>query len=346
MIEQGIRVPTVGRAQDTGAYAARVEGAGFDFMWMPDTPWLAGRWRDVYVHLTAAALSTDRMRLGPGVTNPLTRHPLATGSAIQAIHEASNGRADLVFGTGYSSAYIIGRKAATLASMRDACALWRSALSGTPTVLPGLEVMLEPPSPRLPIYMAASGPKALQTAGEIADGVLVMVGAAPGVVAWALEQVEVGMHRAGRSRDEVKRFIVVTACVDDDEQQALNMLRPQTAMLYRHGASRTLLERAGLQMPETLPELPNLYPDLGHAVDWEAAMAATRYIPDEAVRAMMAAGSATTVTGYAQALIELDIDAIWWRDYASYTRPDALIKALSEEVLPAVQAWENDREVG
>ena len=78
MIMQGIRVPTVGRPQDTGAYAAEVEKAGFDFLWIPDTPWLAGRWRDVYVHLTACALATDRIRLGPGVTNPLTRHPLAT----------------------------------------------------------------------------------------------------------------------------------------------------------------------------------------------------------------------------------------------------------------------------
>lgn len=343
MIEHGIRVPTVGPAQDTGAYAADVERAGFDFLWIPDTPWLAGRWRDVYVHLAACAFATERLRLGPGVTNPLTRHPLATGSAIQAIDEASGGRADLVFGTGYSSAYIIGQKAATLAQMREAAALWRSAFGGLRTTLPGLEVSLEPACPTLPIYMAASGPKALQTAGEIADGVLIMVGAAPGAVAWALEQVEIGMARHGRTRAEVKRIIVVTACVDDDEQRALDTLRPQTAMLYRHRAASILLECAGLEVPETLPPPPSAYPDLGHAVDWEAAKAATSYVPDEAVRAMMAAGSSSAVAARAQALIALDIDAIWWRDEASYERPDVLVKALAEDVLPAVQAWEGER---
>lgn len=343
MIMQGIRVPTVGRPQDTGAYAAEVEKAGFDFLWIPDTPWLAGRWRDVYVHLTACALATDRIRLGPGVTNPLTRHPLATGSAIQAVNEASEGRADLVYGTGYSSAYIIGEKAATLAQMRKAAALWRSAFNGDSTTLPGLEVTLSPSSPELPIYMAASGPKALQTAGEIADGVLIMVGAAPGAVSWAIEQVEIGMARLGRSREAVKRFIVVTACVDDDEQRALDTVRPQTAMLYRYSASRTLLERAGLEAPDTLPPLPSVYPDLGHAVDWEAAKAATRYVPDEAVRAMMAAGSAAVVAARAKELMALDIDGLWWRDEASYQRPDGLVKALSEDVLPAVRAWERER---
>src|SRR5690606_9486521 len=66
----GLRVPTQGRPQDTGAFAQQVEAAGFDFLWTPDTPLLAGRWRDVYVHLTCAALQTSRLRLGPGVTNP------------------------------------------------------------------------------------------------------------------------------------------------------------------------------------------------------------------------------------------------------------------------------------
>jgi 5,10-methylenetetrahydromethanopterin reductase len=343
MIKQGIRVPTVGRPQDTGRYAKRVEDAGFDFMWIPDTPWLAGRWRDVYVHLTAAALNTDRIRLGPGVTNPLTRHPIATGSAIQAIDEASGGRADLVVGTGYSSAYIIGQRAATLASMRAATNLWRGAFAGDATALPGLEVTLEPSSPSLPIYMAGSGPKALQLAGEIADGVLIMVGVAAGTVAWALEQVEIGMAKAGRAREEVKRFIVVTACVDDDLDRAIDQLRPQAAMLYRHRGAATLLETAGLEVPGEIGPLQHVYPDLGHAVNWEEAKQATKFVPDEAVQALWAVGSADMVAERAKALIELDIDGLWWRDEASYDQPDALVEALTGSVLPSVRVWEASR---
>jgi 5,10-methylenetetrahydromethanopterin reductase len=336
-IRFGIRVPTQGTPQETGAYAAKVEAAGFDFLWMPDTPLLAGRWRDVYVHLTCAALNTSRLHLGPGVTNPLTRHPVATASAILSLDEASQGRAELVVGTGYSSAYIIGRKAATRASMRQATDLWRSIFQGRTTELGGLEINLTPPRPQLPIYLAATGPKMLQLAGEIADGVLIQVGAAPGTVAWALEQVEIGMQRAGRQRHEVARLLVITARVDADKPRALDHMRPSAAGMYRHQHAKILLATAGLSVPASLPAYPRPYPDLSHAVDWEEAKRATTFVPDEAVEALLAVGSAEEIIERVRALAALDIDAIWWRDEGSYAHPVDLAEALSQEVLPHVR---------
>ena len=330
----GLRVPTQGTPQETGAFAARVEAAGFDFLWMPDTPLLAGRWRDIYVHLTCAALRTSRLRLGPGVTNPLTRHPVATASAIVSLDEASEGRADLVAGSGYSSAYIIGRKAATLSAMRQATQLWRSIFQGQQTELGGLEIRLLPPRPQLPIYLAATGPRMLQLAGEIADGVLIMVGAAPGTVAWALAQIDLGMQRAGRQRHEVQRIVVVTACVEADKACAIAQMRPCAAGLYRHQHAATLLQAADLAVPSALPPYPRPYPDLQHAVDWEEAKRATAFVPDAAVDALVAVGSGADIVARARALMALDIDAIWWRDEASYTRPEALLEALAHEVLP------------
>lgn len=334
----GIRVPTQGTPQETGVFAARAEAAGFDFMWIPDTPLLAGRWRDIYVHLTCAALQTERLRLGPGVTNPLTRHPIATASAILSLDEVSDGRADLVAGTGYSSAYIIGRKAATLATMRQSTELWRSIFHGRVTELGGLEIELAAPRPALPVYLAATGPKMLQLAGEIADGVLVMVGASPGTVSWALEQIDIGMQRAGRQRHEVKRMLVVTACVDGDKARAIDQMRPCAAGLYRHAHASILLKRAGLAEPSDLPAYPRPYPDLQHAVDWDEARRATSFVPDEAVDALIALGSADDVAQRARALMALDIDAIWWRDEASYERPEVLMRALAQDVLPQLRA--------
>ena len=288
----GIRVPTAGSPQETAEYATRVEGAGFDFLWMPDTPLLAGRWRDVYGHLTCAALTTRTLRLGPGVTNPLTRHPVTTASAILTLDEASNGRADLVAGTGYSSAYIIGKKAATLATMRDATLLWRSIFHGQLAQLGGLEITLSAPRPRLPIYLAATGPKMLEMAGEIADGVLISVGSAPGAVAWALERVAAGMQRAGRQRHEVRRILVVHAMVDDNKARAIDHMRPCAAGYYRHGHARELLRLAGLPEPPALPgAFPRLYPDLGHAVDWDAAQQASAFVSDAVVETMLCVGS-------------------------------------------------------
>ena len=338
-VQFGLRVPMVGTPQDTGAYAAAVEAAGFDFMWMPDTPMLAGQWRDVYIHLTCAALETSTMRLGPGVTNPITRHPVTTSSAIVTLDEVSSGRADLVVGTGYSSAYIVGRKAATLANMRASTALWRSIFSGAQTDLGGHEMALNNPCPQLPIYLAASGPKALQLAGEVADGVLIMVGAAPGCVSWALEQVEIGMARGGRKRADVRRMLVVNACVDSDRDRAIDLMRPCVANLCRNRMSETLFARAGLDAPKRPADMMvDPYPDLSHAADWEEAKRVSAFVPDAAVEAMIPLGSGAEVAAHVRSLVDLDIDAIWFRDEASWTRPDALLEGLSSEVLPLLRA--------
>src|SRR5207244_11140526 len=107
------------------------------------------------------------------------------------------GRAYRWAGTGSSPPYTIGHTAATLATMRRATLLWRSIFQGQLTQLGGLEITLPTPHPRLPIYLAATGPKMLEMAGEIADGVLINVGSAPGAVAWALERLSAGLQGAG-----------------------------------------------------------------------------------------------------------------------------------------------------
>lgn len=335
----GLRVPTVGKPQDTGAYATEVEGAGFDFMWTPDTPLLAGLWRDVYIHLTCAALQTSKLRLGPGVTNPLTRHPLTTASIIATLDDVSGGRADLVAGTGYSSAYIIGRKAATLASMREATALWHSIFSGKRTQLGGLEIEAHPAYPRLPVYLAATGPKMLELAGEVADGVLIFVGAAPGAVAWALEHVDIGVARAGRKKADVKRMLVLVTNVDPDRERAIEQMRPAAAALCRHRHAPLLFERAGLAPPPPRPTgMKDPYPDLGHAMDWEEAKRVSAHVPDKAVEAMVALGSGEEVARRVKELVALGLDAVWFRHEGTWERPDALLRGLAMDVLPRLRA--------
>jgi 5,10-methylenetetrahydromethanopterin reductase len=334
----GLRVPTVGKPQDTGAYAAEVEGAGLDFMWTPDTPLLAGLWRDVYIHLACAALRTSKLRLGPGVTNPLTRHPLTTASLLATLDDVSDGRADLVAGTGYSSAYIIGRKAATRAQMREATELWRSIFSGRRTQLGGLEIECAPAYPKLPIYLAATGPKMLELAGEVADGVLIFVGAAPGAVAWALEHVDIGVARAGRKREDVKRMLVLVTNVDADRERAIEQMRPAAAALCRHRHAPLLFERAGLPPPPARPQgLKDPYPDLGHAMDWEEAKRVSAHVPDRAVEAMVALGSGDEVADRVKELVGLGLDAVWFRHEGTWERPDKLLRGLATEVLPRLR---------
>ena len=82
---------------------------------------------------------------------------------------------------------------------------------------------------------------------------------------------------------------------------------------------------------------PRPYPDLGHAVDWEEAKRVSTCVSDAAVETMLCVASGAAIADRVRALESLDIDAIWWRDEASYTRPDALLRGLEKEVLPRLR---------
>jgi 5,10-methylenetetrahydromethanopterin reductase len=96
--------------------ATRAEDAGFDGMVVVDSQNLAG---DCYVALAMAARETERLQLATGVTNPFTRHPAVTASAIASIHVESGGRAVLGIGRGDSALAHIGRAPARVAHLRS-----------------------------------------------------------------------------------------------------------------------------------------------------------------------------------------------------------------------------------
>jgi alkanesulfonate monooxygenase SsuD/methylene tetrahydromethanopterin reductase-like flavin-dependent oxidoreductase (luciferase family) len=82
--------------EDCVRVAATAEASGADWCVLPD---VVG-WPDVWMCLTAAAASTSRILIGPGVTNPYTRHPMVTVSALGTLDEVSDGRAFLGVGAG------------------------------------------------------------------------------------------------------------------------------------------------------------------------------------------------------------------------------------------------------
>src|SRR5438128_8511682 len=161
-----------------------VEAAGFDGVGILDSQLLC---RDTFVTLGLAAVNTSRLMLFPAVTNPLTRHASVLAGAIQTVEELAPGRVKVVIGTGYTSAHTIGRKPATLAEMRACIATLRALLAGeTVPFGPTSGGLAYSSGRRIPVLMAASGPKATELAGEIADGVLLSVGFHPRIVAAVL----------------------------------------------------------------------------------------------------------------------------------------------------------------
>src|SRR5688500_17566540 len=103
------------------------EDAGFDHIWFGDSHLI---WHEVGPYLTAAAMSTKRMRVGPLVSNPVTRHPTVVASMLATLGQLFDGRAVLGIGRGDSAVRTLGLPPLKLAEVRDALRLMRRLRRG------------------------------------------------------------------------------------------------------------------------------------------------------------------------------------------------------------------------
>lgn len=230
----GILVQAVDPPEQFEELVRLVERLGFEHLWVADSSLHA---RSAYCYLTLAALHSERLRLGTGITQPVTRHPAIVANAVATLQEISNGRMTLGFGSGDRPVHEIGLKTARLADMRDSMWLFRKLFAGEPATMDSRlfstnEASLVGREPLdVPIYMAASGPKTLALAGELADGVLVQVGVDPKCVSAALELIAVGARKSNRSLDELDIVLMCYGSVDTDRAVARDAARPFAAWI-------------------------------------------------------------------------------------------------------------------
>jgi probable F420-dependent oxidoreductase len=180
----------------TLALTRQAEAAGFEYGWLFDSHVL---WRDPYPLLTLMAEATSRLRLGTCVTNPATREPSVTASALATLDELSGGRMDLGIGRGDSARRVLGKPPTTLATLEEAVGVIRDLVEGRTVSYEGTDLALPwTGSWRLPVWIAGYGPQALKMTGRIADGVIIQL-ADPDLVAWFVAQVRAAAMAAGRS---------------------------------------------------------------------------------------------------------------------------------------------------
>jgi len=213
------------------------ERLGYDTAWITDSHLIC---RELWVTLAACATATSRIRVGPGVTVPHSRHVSVTASAIATLHDLAPGRVVIGVGTGGSSAQTMGLslaqvgKAATLE--RTAVALRRLLQGQTARFETGIEGRLAwLDAPRaIPIYLAGSGPRMLETAGRLGDGAIVYATVSPDVLKVALERVAAGARAAGRAPGDLDIALWAPMSIGRDRQRARDHARGRVASACRH----------------------------------------------------------------------------------------------------------------
>jgi 5,10-methylenetetrahydromethanopterin reductase len=286
------------------AMVAEIESLGFDYLWLTDSSLHA---RNSYAYLTMAAVSSSRLRLGTAVTNPVTRHPAITAAAAATVDEISAGRAILGIGAGDRPLLALGHKPCAPADLADAIEAIRALWSGDEVTVttPGFTLdharLRFGARPGLPVYVSASGPRTLELAGGLADGVILLIGLFPDAVTWALEHIDRGARAAGRPRPHTALFAY--GAISDDEDAAL-------------AAGRSI----AAWFPQTAPHLctlAGLPADIAGAVrasyaggEFQEAEAAARLLPDGFIRKMALAGNSGEAAARVRDVLEAGVDSV------------------------------------
>ncbi|CAN5329887.1 LLM class flavin-dependent oxidoreductase [soil metagenome] len=301
----GVALQPVYPPDQFGDMVQACEGWGLDELWLTDSS-LHSRY--CYSYLTIAALRTSRMTLGPAVTNPVSRHPALGAVAMSTINEISNGRAIYGIGVGDRPLEALGYKPAKLSLLEDSIEAARRLWTGETVTWQARGFELDDAHMRygvpttMPIYISASGPKTLELAGRVADGVILLAGLHPEGLKYALEHIDRGVDQAGRSsRPQITVFAY--GAISDDEDEALASARtiaawfPQTAPIY--------CEIAGLS-PDLIERVRAMY----SGGEFQEAQEAAKLLPIDFVKRMALAGGEATVREHMATLESLGIDSM------------------------------------
>lgn len=211
----GINPQGVADAVSAGVQA---ESMGFDRVGLWDSP--LGH-REVWMTLGAVAAATKTLRLGPWVTNGITRHPVVTAAAAATLDDIAPGRVILGVGSGDSGVYNLAGVGSKLTDLEEFVVAVRGLLTRGKAEWRGQSLALDWPGERdVKIFVSAHGPKATRLAGRVGDGVIIGSGVSPEAITSARELIAAGCEDAGRDVDDIETWWMAPWYISQDGEQA------------------------------------------------------------------------------------------------------------------------------
>jgi 5,10-methylenetetrahydromethanopterin reductase len=298
----------VGRVVELGVAA---EAAGYD------AAFVSSHYnnRDPFAVLARLAVETDRIRLGPGVSNPYEHHPVTLAGKVATVAEASDGRA--VFGIGPGDPSTLGNLGladerglrSVLEAFEVARRLWAGERVDHDGTFEAVDAGLNFDVPgEIPVYVGGEGPEMCRMAGKRADGLL-FNGSHPDDLAWARERVDEGLAERDGTGDgegdgdgdgdgdegafELAAYASVSVAADADA--AREAARPPVAFIAA-GAAPPVLDRHGID--------PDRAARLGDRIGAGAFREAFDLVSPAMLDAFSMAGTVQTVADRMAAVLE------------------------------------------
>lgn len=316
--------------------AKRAENYGFSHVWTFDSHLL---WQEPYVVYSQILSSTHRVTVGPMVTNPATRDWTVTASLFATLNDMFGNRTICGIGRGDSAVRVINGSPVTLAELRASIGVIRGLANGEAVDYKGTTLRLPwGGSSRLPVWVAAYGPKALALTGEVADGFILQL-ADPAIVEWSIAAVRKAAADAGRDPDAVTICVAAPGYVTDGTAEGLAYGRDQCrwfgGMVGNHVAD--IVARYGTEgaaIPQALSDYIAGRRGYDYNSHGKAGNTHTDFVPDEVIDRFCVIGPVAEHVARIEALGALGVDQ--FALYLQHDAKDATLAAYGEKVIPAM----------
>ncbi len=356
MVRMGIELIPDAPLQDIIRWSQLAEQAGFDNIWITDH----FNNRNLWITLSAIALNTERVQIGPGVTNPYHTSPAISAAAAVTLHELTGGRAVIGVGAGdrttLNALGIDWNRPVT--TMVEALQIIRGLISGKrfsyngsifkihkaklthakrrpvldkdgkPLLNDGRPIKQ---GPRIPIYAGVQGPMMLRAASKHADGILINA-SHPLDFRMAMKIIRESLREVGRSIDDLDIGAYTAFSLGDSREDAL---RGETRLIVAFivaGSPRSIIERHGLDI-DRCERVARLLEE--HNFDGAAAL-----VNDEMIDAFAIVGNSQQCIERIHQLID---EGVTHFIVGSPIGPDKdeAIKRIGREIIPHFKEREN-----
>ncbi|MGW6195719.1 TIGR03842 family LLM class F420-dependent oxidoreductase [Kribbella sp. NPDC055110] len=310
--------------------ARKAEDAGFSYVWTFDSHLL---WQEPFVIYSQILASTQRVIVGPMVTNPGTRDWTVIASQFATLNEMFGNRTICGIGRGDSALRTLGAKPGTIDELKQCVEVVRSLARGETVSYRGQQLKFEwVDNGALDVWVAAYGPRALKATGEVGDGYILQL-ADPDIAEWMIAAVRRSAEQAGRDPMAIKFCVAAPAYVGDDLEHQREQTRWFGGMVGNHVAD--IVERYGTSgaVPQALTDYIEGRKGYDYAEHGRAGNTHTDFVPDDVVDRFCILGPVENHLARLAELKDLGVD-----QFALYLQHDAKEQTLAsygKDIIPA-----------
>lgn len=330
-MEFGAVLQTNPPASRTIQLAKLAEVHGFSHVWTFDSHIL---WQEPYVIYSQILAQTQRIKVGPFVTNPATRDWTVTASVFATLNEMFGNRTVCGIGRGDSAVRVTNGKPVTMTELRESIHVIRELGNSRPVEYHGSTIRFPwSTGSELEVWVAAYGPMALRVAGEVGDGFILQL-ADLDIAEWMIKTVRDAAEKVGRDPMSVKFCVAAPMYVGDDWEHMRDQCRWFGGMVGNHVAD--IVAKYGMHgtVPDALTDYIRGRQDYDYNEHGRAGNVHTQFVPDEIVERFCVLGSADQHIQKLKALAELGVDQ--FAGYLQHDNKEETLRVYGEAVIPAL----------